>query len=128
FVKKMWSEILPTYFEKGVFNFEMIVGSIEKKEFIPSSEINKFKIVNVNQINWPNFSPVLQSKADRILFNTFGLNEYEFNCNHLREVLQREKLEFQRKVKILLDENNTPLFYLIRLGLPPLSNATSITE
>ena len=65
---------------------------------------------------------------DRVLYNTFGLNEFEFSCTNLGEILQREKLEYSRVVKVLVDEHNTTLFYLIKLGLPPLSNATSIAE
>ncbi|HAZ12547.1 MAG: hypothetical protein A2X86_11890 [Bdellovibrionales bacterium GWA2_49_15] len=129
FVRRMWKTIFPKYFINGVFHFDTVIGSIKSMSLDQDSQQgSRCNIVTVNLRNWITYAPNINNMRDRVLYNTFGLNEFEFSCTNLGEILQREKLEYSRVVKVLVDEHNTTLFYLIKLGLPPLSNATSIAE
>ena len=106
----------------------MTIGTIKNK-VLANSGSSEVTTIKVSASTWESiFSVIGASKKFRELFSFFGLSEVDFIPRVLSDVLLSDKKKLSREVFVSYDKNGHILGLVLKLGLPPLTNVTSLIE
>jgi hypothetical protein len=101
------------------------LGSIKNKarSFHSSGKIRKATVEE-----WRESFPKIKDEATRDFLTAFGVSETDFASRLLSDTLLSDSKKLDREVYVVTSKSGSTLGFAVKLGLPPLSNVTSLAE